>query len=206
MEFLTNHALEIVGFVTGLIYLYLEWKASIYLWIASIIMPAISLIVYFDAGLYADFGINIYYLLIAIYGWFAWKYGGKKDQQAKAAENKQEEGAPIIHTPNNQILPLLIVSAVLWAGIWWLLVTFTPSTVPVADAFTTALSIVAYWMLARKQVEQWLVWLVVDAVCTVLYVYKGIPFYAVLYGFYTVIAWFGYFKWLRMMKEQNINQ
>ena len=61
--------LEILGVITGVIYLWLEYRASIYLWIAGIIMPAIYLFVYYDAGLYADFGINIYYLAIALYGW-----------------------------------------------------------------------------------------------------------------------------------------
>ena len=62
------------------------------------------------------------------------------------------------------------------------------------------------WMLARKWVEQWLVWLVVDAVSTALYIYKGIPFYAVLYAIYTVIAWFGYRRWLRQMEEEQTAQ
>ena len=188
--------IELIGFVIGVVYLYLEYNASIYLWIASIIMPLVSLVVYYRAGLYADFGINIYYSVIAIYGWFVWKYG---DAKKMAEKKKASAEVPIIHTPKSNILPLVIVSALLWFAIWWVLVTFTDSTVPVADAFTTALSIVAYWMLARKHVEQWLVWIAVDAVCTVLYVYKGIPFYAVLYGFYTIIAWFGYKKWLRNM-------
>ena len=76
-------ALEILGTAVGIIYLWLEYRASIYLWIAGIIMPAIYIFIYYDAGLYADFGINIYYLLIALYGWVAWKTGftltGKKD-------------------------------------------------------------------------------------------------------------------------------
>lgn len=70
---------------------------------------------------------------------------------------------------------------------------------PVTDAFTTALSIVALWALARKYAEQWLLWFVVDAVCTWLYIRKGIPFKATIYGLYTVVALLGYRKWLRMM-------
>lgn len=186
---------EIIGFIIGLVYLYLEYKASIYLWIASIIMPLVSLVVYYEAGLYADFGINIYYCVIAIYGWLVWKYGDKKD-------NGEQAELPIIHTPKSNILPLIGASIIIWYVIWWILVSVTDSSVPVADAFTTALSIVAYWMLARKHAEQWLVWIVVDAVCTVLYVYKGIPFYAVLYGFYTIIAWFGYKKWIKDMAKE----
>ena len=76
-------ALEIFGTIIGLIYLWLEYKASIYLWIASIVMPAIYIFIYYEAGLYADFGINIYYLLIAVYGWFVWKYGGKKERKMR---------------------------------------------------------------------------------------------------------------------------
>lgn len=196
-QLIIDHWLEILGFVTGLAYLWLEYKASVWLWPCSIIMPLISLAVYFQAGLYADFGINIYYSVIAIYGWWAWKYGNK------GKDKKSETDLPIIHTPQRQIIPLAAASAALWIGIWWILVSFTPSNVPVADAFTTALSIVAYWMLARKHAEQWLVWIVVDAVCCVLYVYKQIPFYAILYGLYTIIAWFGYLKWLKMMKAET---
>ena len=69
--------IEILGAIVGIIYLWLEYKANIYLWVVSIIMPAIYLYIFYDAGLYADFAINIYYLLIALYGWFAWKYGFK---------------------------------------------------------------------------------------------------------------------------------
>ena len=66
---------EILGVIIGFIYLWLEYKASIYLWLTSIIMPAIYLFVYFDAGLYADVAINIYYLIIGVYGWMSWRYG-----------------------------------------------------------------------------------------------------------------------------------
>ena len=70
-----EQTLEIIGTLVGLLYLWLEYRASIYLWIAGIIMPAIYIFVYYNAGMYADFGINIYYLGAAIYGWMIWKYG-----------------------------------------------------------------------------------------------------------------------------------
>ena len=91
----------------------------------------------------------------------------------------------------------------LWTGIAALLIYCTDSTVPWTDAFTTALSIVGLWMLARKYVEQWLVWMVVDAVCVWLYVYKGLYLYAVLYAVYTVIAILGYRKWIRIMNKRQ---
>ncbi len=98
---------------------------------------------------------------------------------------------------------LAVCFGVIYLGIAYVLLHFTDSTVPWWDALNTSLSIVAMWMLARKWVEQWLVWLVVDAVSTALYIYKGIPFYAVLYALYTVIAWFGYLRWLREMRNAS---
>jgi nicotinamide mononucleotide transporter len=97
---------------------------------------------------------------------------------------------------------MLIIAAV-WATIYWLLVTFTNSNVPLADSFTTALSIVGIWALAHKYLEQWFIWIAVDVVTSVLYFYKDIPFKASLYAIYVVIAVFGYIKWRRMMQPST---
>ena len=174
-----DQILEIAGTIIGLFYLYYEYKASMLVWIAGIIMPAISLFVYYRHGLYADFGINIYYLLAAIYGWIVWKYGKKKNE--------------------NPVLVLVFVLSFL--GIGYVLINHTDSNVPWWDSFTTALSIVGMWMLARKWLEQWIAWILVDAVSCGLYIYKGVYFYSGLYGIYTIIAIFGYLEWKRKMKE-----
>ena len=102
--------------------------------------------------------------------------------------------------PLRYYLPLGIVFAVTFIGIAWILIEFTNSNVPWLDSFTTALSIVGMWMLARKYVEQWWAWIVVDVVSAGLYVYKELNFTAGLYALYTIIAIFGYFKWKKMMK------
>lgn len=191
--------LQIAGFVIGLLYLWWEYHADAKLWIASIIMPSISIWLYFRKGLYADFAINIYYWLIAVYGYMAWTWKGKSKSEEKSASDKKV--LPITHIRALPLAGCITATAVLWFVIWWVLTEFTNSNVPVTDAFTTALSIVAMWMLARKYIEQWLAWFVVDAVCVGLYIYKGIPFYAVLYAFYTAIALLGYRKWLRLMQK-----
>lgn len=183
--------MEILGTLVGILYLYWEYKGDIRLWIAGIIMPAISLYVYLKAGLYADFGINVYYLVVAIYGYIVWRFG----LRSRSGETKQLR---IRHTPLGWWLPLTALFLALWAAIYWVLVELTNSTVPLADSFTTALSIVGMWMLAHKWIEQWWVWLVVDAVSAGLYVYKGIYFYAALYATYCVVVFFGYRKWKAM--------
>lgn len=189
--------LEILGVITGVIYLWLEYRASIYLWITGIIMPAIYIFVYYDAGLYADFGINIYYLLIALYGWFVWKTGftlfGKK--------RTTEQELPISRTPRSAWLWVTAAYIIAQLFIAWLLINYTDSTVPWADSFTTALSIVGMWMLARKYIEQWWVWCIVDVASSALYLYKGLNFTAILYAVYAIISIFGYYKWKRMMNN-----
>ena len=192
----TLRFLDILGFVVGLVYLVLEYKASIWLWLASIIMPAIDMVLYFKAGLYADFGMAIYYCLAGVYGYAAWKWFKRSDQRS---ERRGER--PVTRYKRAHILPSAAALLLLWFGIWWMLTHWTNSTVPVADAFTTALSIVALWALAQKYAEQWLLWLVVDVVCCILYVTKGIPFKAAIYGLYTVVAIFGYRKWLKMVNS-----
>lgn len=98
-----------------------------------------------------------------------------------------------------QLLGCLLALAALWIAIAYGL-TYTNSTVIPYDSFTTAMSIVATWMLARKYIEQWIAWILVDIVCVGLYFYKGMYFYGPLYAIYTVVAVFGYLKWRKLMK------
>lgn len=186
--------LDIVTTILGLVYIYLEYKASIWLWIVGIVMPAMDVFLYWKHGLYGDTGMAVYYTLAAIYGYIAWKWGSK-------LFNQKKQELPITHMPGKHYLPTFAFFALAWGATYYVLVRFTNSNVPLLDSFTNALSFVGLWALARKYVEQWLFWIVVDVVCTVLYVYKGIPFKAGLYGLYVVIAVLGYFKWKSMMKQ-----
>ena len=163
------------------------------LWIISIIMPINSLFVYFRAGLYADFAIDIYYVLAAIYGLIVWLRGKRVKDGAK------KEELPIVRTGAKSWAVYAGIFTVLFVGIAMVLINWTNSTVPWADSFTTALSVIALWMLAHKQIEQWWVWFVVDLVSAALYFYKGIPFYGGLYFLYTVLAVVGYFQWKKKL-------
>lgn len=188
--------LDILGTVVGIVYIVLEYRASIWLWAASIVMPLIDIVLYFEAGLYADLWMAIYYALAAVYGFTIWRFGRKKDKNNVAE-------MPISHCPKELMARSVAVFAVAWAFMYWILVAYTDSTVPVTDSFVNALSIIGLWALARKYVEQWLVWIVVDVTCCALYAHKDIPFKASLYGAYAVIAVFGYLKWKKMMISQN---
>lgn len=189
--------LQFLGLAVGLVYLYYEYHARPRMWIVGIIMPMISMWVYFRKGLYADFGMNVYYLLMAIYGYLAWTGIIRRRRTDTDADSRKD--LDISRAPLAAIGAVAGATALIWAAIWFFLDRATDSTVPVADAFTTAMSITATWMLARKYIEQWLAWILVDVVCVGLYIYKGIYPYALLYAVYTAVAVAGYAKWRRMM-------
>lgn len=185
--------LQIVGIVLGLLYLWLEYKANIWLWVVGLIMPIVHGTLYFRSGLYADFSMQLYYIAAGVYGLIVWGRGAKKSNH---------DTLKITSTPLAVWVAVAGVYALLHGAIYLFLVSFTDSTVPFWDSLTTALCIVAYWMLSRKYVEQWLVWLVVDVITVGLYLYKDIPLTAGLYALYSALAVAGYLRWRRMMKTQ----
>ena len=194
-EFLSAHWLDIFTTILGFIYIWLEYKAHIGLWLVSIIMPAMDVWLYGSHGLYGDAGMAVYYTFAAIYGYAVWKFGngGKHGKTS----------LPITHIRGKYLLPVFAAFLAVWAATYLVLSNYTDSTVPATDAFTNALSIVGLWALARKYVEQWIIWIVVDLFCCYLYIVKGIPFKALLYGAYVIIAVLGYRNWLRLMKADK---
>src|SRR3712207_1623503 len=133
--FFADHWLDMLSTVIGIVYIILESRASIALWLVGIIMPAIDIYLFWSVGLYADFGMAIYYTLAAIYGYMEWKFGRKKNQKAN-------EELPITHIKPRLILPSLLFFAVAWLGIYEVLVHFTTSDVPITDSFINALSFI----------------------------------------------------------------
>ena len=188
MEFLSYHWLDITTTALGLAYILLEYKASVWMWVVGFMMQALGIVLYYQKGLYADCGMEFYYLAMTVYGFIAW-----------TRHKQKTSDLPIRHMPKKTAIAWLGIGLAAWLVIYLILKNFTNSTVPVADAFTTAFSIVGIWALARKYLEQWFVWIVVDVVTCVLYFYKDIPFKASLYALYVVIAVMGYFKWKELM-------
>ena len=185
--------LQIVGTTLGLLYLWLEYKANIWLWIVGAIMPVVHGVLYFQSGIYADAAMQLYYVLAGVYGLVVWKRRPKKSDDGH-----------IRHTPMKWIVPLVAVYAVLHVVFYFFLSEYTDSRVPLFDSMSTALSIVAMWMLSRKWVEQGLVWLVVDMISVGLYIYKGIPITAGLYALYCILAVAGYVRWRRQAQRATI--
>ena len=192
MDFLSAHWLDLTTTILGLAYILLEYRASVWMWLVGFAMQSLGIVLYYQKGLYADCGMEFYYLAMTVYGWWRWVRG-----------SVEKKALPIRHFPRRLVLPWMGIIAAVWAVIYWLLVHFTNSNVPLADSFTTALSLIGIWALAHKYLEQWFIWIAVDVVTCVLYYYKDIPFKASLYALYVIIAIMGYLKWKRMMGKES---
>ncbi|WP_372755133.1 nicotinamide riboside transporter PnuC [Labilibaculum sp.] len=191
MNWIIDNIIEIIGTLAGLVFLYLEIKQNKWLWPVGLLTSAMYIYVFFVAKLYADMSLQFYYVFISIYGWIAWTKG------------KQKEELPVTKLTNKLFMVLLGASLLIYFLISYLLVNYTDGSIPYWDAFTTALSIVATWMLARKILEQWLVWVLVNAVSLCLYIYKGLYPTSILFLFYTILAVVGYIHWKKDLLQSE---
>lgn len=197
VNWFTANYVETVGAFFGLVYIYFSIKQNIWLWPVGILSSAFYIWVFFFAKFYADMSLNFYYLIISIYGWIFWLRG-------KKSENTETEELPISRTNGKTTGVLSGVTVILFFAMWYVLKNFTDSPVPVGDAFVTALSITATWMLTKKKIEQWLIWIVVDFISLGLFYYKGFRATLILFAVYTVMAFVGYFKWRKDLLSLTI--
>ena len=187
-----QHYIEVLGTIFGLLYILLSIKENIWCWPAGLITSALYIYVFFTTKFYADMGLQVYYLIMSIYGWYHWMFGSK---------SKKQDDLEISKTNLKLAILLFLANAVLFIIISYILVNFTDSEIPYWDAFTTAASFVATWMLARKIIEHWIIWVIVDIVSLSLYVYKGLYPTVILFLVYTVLAVFGYLEWKKRLTE-----
>lgn len=193
IEYIITNWIDVLGTVLGFIYIFLEFRENAWMWVVGCIMPVIYFIVLYQAGIYGDCATEVYAFVAGLYGLYAWLTGKQKDGKEK----------PIVRTPRKMWKVLIAVTVVLW-GILAFILKHTDSTVAYLDAFSTALYLVALWMLAEKYIEQWWVWFACDAISTGLYIYKGVYGRAFLYGAYTLMAFYGYYLWKRKMDAAEV--
>lgn len=183
-SWLQAHYVEVLGVVFSVLYLLLSIRQNILLWPAGMISALLYMFVFFQSKFYADMGLNGYYFLLSIYGWVVWKKGGKGSKQR-----------PVSRIRRKTALLLLVITALAFLGIAFLLKNYTDSPIPYWDALTTAMSFTATWMLARKILEHWMVWIVVDVISMALYLYRGLYPTMILFAIYTSMAVIGYIEW-----------
>jgi len=185
--------IEIFGVVTGILYVILEVRQNRLLWPLGLLTSATYVYIFFNGKFYADMGLQVYYVLISIYGWYYWSRGGMRSDSGEL---------PVVRGNRKQLYILSLIFALSWVGIYFLLDKLTDSTVPLGDSFTTALAIVATWMLARKIIEHWFLWIIANLVSIALYIYKGLYPTVILYVVYTAMSVYGYLEWKKSIKTE----
>jgi nicotinamide mononucleotide transporter len=266
-NWMLDNYIELIGAVTGIVYVFLEIRQTIWLWPLGIITSAFYILIFFTSKFYADMGLQVYYLFISFYGWYWWVKGTGREEESgerRAESGKKEEGRSAEHRaqgtgeeakseelmgtnpPLNPAgidevngvggcegsrepaytkamadkkegreqlnvtrlklktgLILALVFVALFAVMWYILKNFTDSPVPGWDSFLTALSIVATWMLARKILEHWILWIIVDIVSIFVYMSKGLYPTVLLFGVYSTMAFVGLFAWRKTLKLKS---
>ena len=187
---ISNNYIELLGLIFGLLYILLSIKQNIWCWPVGFITSALYIYVFFVTKFYADMGLQVYYLIVSVYGWSHWMFGAK---------SKKQDDLKISKTNIKLGIYLFLATIVLFVIISYVLVNYTDSEIPYWDAFTTAASFVATWMLARKIIEHWIIWLIVDSVSLGLYIYKELYPTVILFAVYTVLAILGYIEWKKKL-------
>lgn len=200
-EFLTTwlweNKIELLGAILGLLYILFSIRQHILTWPTGLFTSLLYIVVFFQSGFYADMGLQVYYVVISIYGWYFWLKGGKKNSDVR------QEQVPVRKSPKKVIIYSLLVTIAIYGGLLLILLNFTDSTVPYMDSLTTALSITATWMLAKKYIEHWLIWIFVDLFSAGLYVYKELWPTVILFAVYTFMAVLGYREWKKDLIKKS---
>jgi len=192
-QWIGNNYIELLGSILGFAYILLSIKQNIWCWPVGLATSALYIFVFFVTKFYADMSLQVYYVIASIYGWFHWMYG---------ARSKKSDDLKISKISKKMAVLLLVINAILFWIIAYVLIHFTDSEIPYWDAFTTAASFVATWMLARKMIEHWIIWVIVDAVSLGLYFYKGLYPTVILFAIYTAMAVIGYIQWKKQLTQQ----
>lgn len=195
--------LEYFGVLTGLLYLFLEIRQHRAMWVVGFLTSLVYVFVFFFSKIYADMGLNIYYVAISIYGFWQWtrKSGTGTSGTGEAAATQEA----ILYRNMTPRLFAWISFAILalFALLYYVLHHFTDSPIPVGDAFTTAVGIVATWMLARRIIEHWIFWIIVNCVSVYLYYLRGLYPTMFLYICYAVLAAIGLYTWKKKGIRKN---
>ena len=185
-----EHFLEYFGVVTGIIYLILEILQHRAMWVVGFLTSFVYVFVFFFSKFYADMSLNVYYVCMSIYGFWQWQKVGSREEEKEIAILYR-------HLNLKLFLGIIAVTVILYGVLFQILANYTDSPVPAGDAFTTALSITATWMLARRILEHWWFWVVINFVSVYLYYQRGLYptcFLFICYGVLAVVGWINWRK------------
>ncbi len=185
-------ALEFVAVSFGLVSVYLSAREHIVSWPTAIVNVGIFFVLFWKAKLYADAVLQLFYLVLSVYGWHKWLYGGAAQTRLLVSRTQRRHWMVLV--------PLVAVGGL---GLGVLLARFTDSPAPYFDALLTAGSLAAQWMMTRKLLENWIVWIIADAVYVPVFIWRGLPLTALQYGVFLLLAAMGWFGWRLSLRAQQ---
>lgn len=178
--------LEVFAVAFGIVSVFLSVRENVWSWPTAIVNVSLYVFVFHGAKLYADMGLQFVYIGISAYGWYQWLYGGEGKTELRVSR-----------LPRGLIAPLIAIGSASAAGLGALLQRYTDASLPFVDATTTSTSLIAQWMMTRKYVENWAVWVAVDVVYIAMFTYKELYLTAGLYLVFLILSAVGYGKWSR---------
>jgi nicotinamide mononucleotide transporter len=193
-EWLLSNKTELLGAILGILYIVFSIRQNILTWPTGLLTSLLYIIVFFKSGLYAAMGLQVYYLAISFYGWYFWL-------REKNTNNKSRLSVQLVK--KKLWIKIGVISILIYSVTLFILIKYSDSNVPFWDSLTTSLSIAATWMLAKKYIEHWIIWIFVDLVSSGLYIYKNLWPTVVLFIVYTVMAFLGYIEWKKDLKTIN---
>lgn len=185
--------LEWCGVFTGILCVWLAAKNNIWNWPVAIVSVLIYIFIFFETKLYADMGLQVYFFATNIYGWYFWS----------KHRNNPEESRPVTLITRKEIILSIIGVIGFTIVLGLLLFKKTDASFPFIDSFCTACSLIAQIFLARKVLQNWLIWIFVDAIYVGMYFSKDLYATGLMYALYIGIATMGYLDWRKVYREQN---
>ena len=185
-------SLELFAAVLGAISVYLSVRQNIWSWPTAIVNVAVYAVVFYNAKLYADMGLQVIYAVLSVYGWYEWLYGGANRTELHVTRTSPRLGG---------VLALIALGGAAALGV--VLRGATDAALPFMDSFLSSTSLVAQWMMTRKKLEHWLVWIAVDVLYVGMFIFKHLYITAGLYTVFLVLAVLGYLDWRTSMAERR---
>jgi len=183
---------EVAAVILALVYLVLAIRENVLCWLAAILSTSIYIVLMYRVGLYMESALQLFYIAMAVYGWYSWTHGEGPGHRLEVSS------WPL----RRHIAPVLLI-LVLSLGSGYLLQNFSDAALPFLDSFTTWGAIVTTWMVARKIIQNWHYWFIIDSVSVYLYIDRGLMLTALLFLVYLVLIVFGYRQWRKSLYHQH---
>lgn len=183
---------ELIGFVFGVVTVFLSARENIWSWPTALVNAAMYVVVFLRAGLYSDFGLQIIYFVLSLYGWYEWLYGGANHSELRVSR-----------TPPKLWLAFTVIGIAFWALLSTITSRLPNAALPYMDSALVTVSLIAQYMMTKKYLENWILWIVVDVFYVGMFIFKKLNLTSLNYFIYLGLAVVGYVSWRRSLAEHT---